>query len=527
MANDTDRRVRARVRRAQRGATRPALIIIVVVLLAAALAIGWAAGRGAAPSGAAQTTVETGQEAHEDVAVRDAGGKILYWTCSMHPQIRAAGPGKCPICSMDLVPVRETGAGSAGDTLTLSERERRLAEVETSAVERRLLETKVRMVGRIDYAETNLAQVAARTSGRIDDLFVNYTGARVERGDKLVSIYSPELRTAQEEYLIALKSADAAKQSGGESEAGGATRIVEATRKKLELWGMPAEQIAELEKAGKVDDHTIIYAPISGTVTSRDVTRGQYVEGGQPILTISDLSTVWALLEAHESDVARLAPGQPVTFEADALPGEELKGQVEFINSYVAEATRTVKVRASVANPGEKLKPGMYVSAVVATAAVHDDSAEAAAATRYACPMKCEGDKTYDKPGACPVCNMTLQEVAPSGAAPQGMETARRAGRRGARQRHAQDRLRREGAGRVRGARRAVGPRSGEYFPVLSGLSEGERVVTRGGFLIDSQFQIMGRGACSTRAGCGAEARPAQWSTAPQPASRRCRPCRA
>ena len=425
--------------------------------------------------------------------------KIFYWTCSMHPQIKLPQSGKCPICFMDLVPVYEsTKEEGEGARLVLSKRARELAEIETSPVEFRPLGVTVRMVGKIEYDEMKLAYVSAWVAGRIDRLFVNYTGMRVNKGDHLVSLYSPDLRTAQEEYLGAFKRWQSAKEGGNADAVSSAQGIRDAIRKKLELLGVLSSQIEELEKSGKTDDHTTIYAPIGGTVISKEAFEGKYVQSGEQLLTIADLGTVWAMLDAYEIDLGWLRYGQTVEFETDAYPGETFRGRIAFIQPFLNEMTRTVKVRVNVPNPGERLKPGMFVRAKLDVTLTESGTVkEPDLAGKWMCPMHPEIVK--DSSGTCDICGMDLVEASTLGFAKQEIPAKKvlsipvtaplLTGTRAV----VYVEEDRGGEKSYIGREVELGPRAGDYYIVLSGLSEGERVVTRGNFKIDAALQIQAK----------------------------------
>lgn len=417
----------------------------------------------------------------------------------MHPQVKLPQKGKCPICFMDLVPVYESAAESeSGARLVLSKTARELIEIETSPVEYRPLSITVRMVGKIEYDEMRLAYASAWVAGRIDKLFVNYTGMRVSKGDHLVSLYSPDLRTAQEEYLGAFKRWQTAKESGSADAVSSAQGIKDAIRKKLELLGVLSSQIEELEKTGKTDDHTTIYAPIGGTVVGKEVFEGKYVETGEKLFTIADLSGVWAMLDAYEIDLGWLRYGQKVEFETDAYPGETFKGRIAFIQPFVNEMTRTVKVRVNVPNPGKRLKPGMFVRARLDVTLTEGGRVkEPDLAGKWMCPMHPEIVK--DAAGTCDICGMDLVDAASLGfsnnkvpakkvlsipvTAPLLTGT------------HAVVYVEEKTGEEVAyvGRRIELGPRAGDYYIVVSGLKEGEKVVTRGNFKIDSALQIQAK----------------------------------
>jgi len=300
---------------------------------------------------------------------REPAGQVKadFWTCSMHPQIRSPKPGKCPLCGMDLVPVNQ-GSGSQDlgmGQIQLSPSALRLAQVELAPVRRFFPTMDVRMVGKVEYDETRLAYITARVPGRLDRLYVDYTGVTVKKGDHLAWLYSPDLLTSQEELIQALATASELEKSGLSliRERAGAT--VESARERLRLWGLTAEQVAEIERSGKTSDHLTIYAPVSGIVMHKDAVEGIYVQTGSRIYTIADLSQVWVKLDAYESDLAWIHYGQEVHFETEAYPGETFTGRIAFIDPVLDPQTRTVQVRVNVSNAEGRLKPEMVVRAVV------------------------------------------------------------------------------------------------------------------------------------------------------------------
>lgn len=426
--------------------------------------------------------------------------QIRYWTCSMHPQIKVAQKGKCPICFMDLVPVYETGGGGRTEQvrLALSETARKLAEIETSPVDYRPLSAVVRMLGKVDYDETRLSYVSAWVPGRIDKLYVNYVGVRVAKGEHLIYLYSPELRTAQEEFLIASRRLLSARQTGDADEVASALIIKEATEKKLQLWGILPAQIEEIERTNRSEDHTTIFASIGGTVISREAYEGKYVEAGERLFTIADLSAVWAMLDAYEIDLGWLRYGESVEFETDSFPGEVFNGRIAFIQPFVNEMTRTVKVRVNVQNPNERLKPGMFVRArVEATLNEAGRVKEPDLAGKWMCTMHPEVVK--DSQGVCDICEMKLVESVTLGFGRPGVPEKKvlsipasaplLTGTR------AVVYVEQHDADEVFYSAREVrlGPLAGDWYVVLSGLEEGERVVTRGNFKIDAALQIQAK----------------------------------
>ena len=430
------------------------------------------------------------------------------WTCSMHPQIRLPGPGSCPICAMDLIPVA-TGAATDNPgprALHLSERARQLASVQVVPVERRFVPVETRMVGKIAFDETRLKRITAWIPGRIDRLYVDYTGVQVKAGDHMAYLYSPELLTAQEELIQALR---AASRVSGEKEdpiPDTARLTLNSAREKLRLWGLKPEQIAGIEQAGQASDHLTVYAPIGGIVVEKQVSEGSYVQTGAPIYTIADLSQVWLQLEAYESDLVWVHYGQEVHFETEAYPGEPFTGRVSFIAPVLDERTRTVKVRVNVPNSDGRLKPGMLVRAVVrADAGAGGRVMDATLAGKWISPMHPEIIR--DEPGTCDVCGMPLVPTESLGYAAADSDreeaplvipatavllTGKRAVVYVALPDH---------EGVFEGREVVLGPRAGDHYLVREGLEEGEQVVTNGAFKIDSALQIQAKRSMMNPAG--------------------------
>jgi len=422
------------------------------------------------------------------------------WTCAMHPQIRQPKPGRCPICGMKLIPV-EPGAPQEGAErrLAVSDEAARLMEVETAPVERRFVMAEVRMVGKVEYDETRLAYITAWVPGRLDRLFVDYTGVPVRKGDHLVSLYSPELLSAQEELLQARQAVKDLEASDVSIVRETAQATVEAVREKLRLLGLTAEQVAEIESRGAAADHVTIYAPIGGIVVQKNALEGMYVDTGTRIYTIADLSRVWVKLDAYESDLQWVRYGQTVEFTSVAYPGETFTGTIAFIDPILDEATRSVKVRVNAANPDGKLKPGMFASAVVRAQVASGGRVMAPdLAGKWICPM--HPDVVRDGPGACDVCGMPLVTTEslgyvaaePTDAVKPLVLPASAPLVTGTR---AVVYVEVPGAAKptFEGREVLLGPRAGQWYLVREGLAEGERVVTRGNFKIDSALQIQAR----------------------------------
>lgn len=290
---------------------------------------------------------QSGQDQHSD---HEAEAKV--WTCSMHPQIRQNEPGDCPICGMDLVPVSE-GAETARNNFEMSKSAVQLSNVQTSEVTRNNGQKAIRLQGIVKEDERNVSLVTARFAGRLDHLEVNFTGAPVNKGDRLARVYSPQLVTAQRELLEALKLKDSNPQ------------LYRASRSKLKLWSLTDEQINAIETGGEPQEHVDIHSPITGFVTKLNATLGEYVEEGSVLFHVTDLSKVWILFDAYEADLGSIDKGDAIKFSVRSIPGKEFTSKVSFIDPVLNFKTRTASIRVEAANPGWALKPGMFADGTI------------------------------------------------------------------------------------------------------------------------------------------------------------------
>jgi len=261
----------------------------------------------------------------------------------MHPNVQLPDPGQCPICFMDLIPlVEDSGAGLGPADLAMSANAAALAEIRTEAVQRMFVTKQVRLVGKVATDETRSRSITARVPGRLERLYVDFTGRKVQRGEKLAEIYSPELYAAQVELRAARRGVDAAR-GGDPPRQRGAEAMLTAVRDRLRLWGLDEDQITALEEADEVADQLTIRAPLGGIVVRKDAVEGSYVQVGSPLYDIADLSRVWVTLQAYESDLVWLRSGQTARFTARALPGREFEGEIIFVAS---SSTRCSTIRA-------------------------------------------------------------------------------------------------------------------------------------------------------------------------------------
>jgi membrane fusion protein, copper/silver efflux system len=435
-----------------------------------------------------------------DATEGTAQTKATVWTCSMHPQIKLPKPGQCPICFMDIIPLESTDDDADSDPrqLRLTERAAKLARIETNPVERRWVDISVEMVGRVAYDESRVKTIAAWFPGRLERLFVDYTGIRVKRGDHLVQIYSPELHTAEAELLEALRAEKRLSESSAAFVREAARANVEATREKLRLWGLSTAQIKNIETKGVVSDRETIHAPIGGVVIAKNASEGDFVQTGAKIYTIADLERLWLEMEAYESDLEWLRYGQQVEFRVEAFPGETFRARISYIAPFFGGGKRTVTVRANVNNEDGRLKPGMFARATVQAVIGEDNQVvDVGLAGKWISPMHPEIIK--DKPGVCDICGMPLVRAeelgfvtTPSADEPPLVIPASApllTGRRAVVYVLLPDRDQPTYEGRIV----TLGSRAGDWFIVKSGLVEGEQVVTRGNFKIDSALQIQAR----------------------------------
>jgi RND family efflux transporter MFP subunit len=308
-----------------------------------------------------------------------------------------------------------------------------VAEVRTAA-----LKTDIDAFGRVEQPEAQLAAVSARISGRVDKLYVQYTGENVRRGQAVADVYSPEVATAVEDYRLAQENRKQLRDSDDAGARAQADALVSASQRKLELWGVNKEQINAPETGGV--PHTTLYASASGSVVERKVTQGQYVNAGDTLFTVADLSQVWIKADVYEDQLPQIRRGQEVEITSEALPNRTLHGHVDFIEPAANPQTRTVPVHVHVANPGMRLLPGMFVNATFISRA----ASESIVVPRSA------------------VLDTGTRKIVYL-ARPNGIFEAREV---------------------------AVGAPSDDLFPVTSGLVRGDKVVLSGNFLIDSQAHL-------------------------------------
>jgi len=289
------------------------------------------------------------------------GKKIKYWTSPMDPTYISDEPGKSPM-GMDLVPVYEgegEGKGPAS-TIRIDPVTMQNMGVRFGRVQRKALIKDIRTVGNVMYDETKIFKVNLKFSGWIEKLYVDFVGESVKKGQPLFDIYSPELVTAQEEYLLALKHYSSLSNSSYSRISEGAKRLLEASRTRLRFWDLTEEQIAAIGATGKAKKTLTVYSPATGVVTQKDAFEGHYVKEGEHQFEIVDLSTVWVDVDVYEYELPWVRKGMAAEMELSYIPGKRFKGKVLFIYPYLDPKTRTATLRLEFPNRDYQLKPGMY-----------------------------------------------------------------------------------------------------------------------------------------------------------------------
>jgi len=336
----------------------------------------------------------------------------------------------------------QTPADASVSSIQLDQKEQTDIGVETVEVRRRNLQRALIAVAKVDEPETQLASISARIGGRIDKLYVDFTGQQVRRGQAIASLYSPEVFSTAEEYRLSLENRKRLGTGAEPVAVSGAEDLVNASRRRLELWGLTTQQLDEIASSAKPQIELPIYSTVSGIVTERKVTQGQYVNAGEVLFTITDLSTIWVKADVYQPDLPSVRTGQSVEITSDSLPGTTLHGRVGFLDTSINPQTRTASARIEVPNPSMRLRPGMFVQVKFSAAAGHDV---------LAIPRSAVLDTGMRK----------FVYVA-------------------------------KGNGEFEGRQVQLGPAGTDYYPVLAGLKEGERIVSQGSFLIDSQTRITG-----------------------------------
>jgi membrane fusion protein, copper/silver efflux system len=451
--------------------------LMLIVLLGVAQRTGWI--RGGSFTSAATST---------------SGSQEIY-TCPMHPQIRQPGEGRCPICGMALVPATSSGEDLDELAVRIEPAQRRLANITTAEVMEHPVSTTIRTIGAIQIDESRQATIASYIEGRVERLFADYTGVQVEKGDHLAVVYSPQLYSAQVEYVESKRTLESGSGAALASVREAQTRLVANSRQRLVELGMTEEQLAELETSGEPRSRLTIFAPIGGTVIEKLAEEGKYISAGEPVYRIANLSTVWLMLELYPEDASRIRFGQIVEAELTSMPGKTLIGRVAFIDPRVNESSRTVGVRVEFNNAEGDLRPGDYARAGIAIPiGPQGEVYDQALAGKWISPM--HPQVIRDEPGDCPICGMKLVPTTRYGyidhpvAQPASIVVPRSAVLMAGD--HSVVYVETE-PGRFELRSITLGAILRDEAIVLDGVKPGEYVATAGNFLIDSQMQLAGK----------------------------------
>lgn len=435
------------------------------------------------------------------------------WTCSMHPQIRQPNPGLCPICNMDLILLQDDGGGGLRE-VAVSAEAAALLDLRVTPARHAPAEANLKLFGKIAFDERRITTVTARMGGRLDRLFMDFTGALVRKGDHLAEIYSPELFVAQKELISSKNAFDRLDDSSSSAVRNTRSRILESARERLRLLQLSEEQIRSIEKKAEPSPTLQIDSPQDGIVVEKVVNEGDYVKTGDAILRVADLSAVWLQVEAYESDLPWIRYGQDVEFSVDSIPGETFHGRVAFIDPELDPMRRIASVRVNVDNSKRLLKPGLFAKVRIASRMTADGRViDPQLTDKWISPMHPEIVK--DGPGQCDICGMDLVPAKSLGFVNEDdphsdplliprsavLQTGDRA--------LVYVRLPEKSEPVFEGRQIVLGPVVGREFIVREGLSEGELVVSRGAFKLDSELQIKGRPSMMN-AEAGLEERPAR-----------------
>jgi len=409
--------------------------------------------RGGAPAGQTagmpemqegSTLSHAGHDMSASKTAPKAEGKILYH-CPMHPNYISDKPGTCPICNMDLVRIKKEEPPPSGveveghASIILNPQRRQLIGVQVETARKKSVSKTIRAVGRVGYNEKAQSSVNLKFGGWVEELFVKAVGDPVRKGDPLFTVYSPELLEAQQNYLLARETNLAQGEKSSSPVRALAEEAQRSARERLLLWDFTTDQVRQIETKGRALKQVTVYSKVDGIVTARNIVLGKYTEPGRDLYEIADLSTVWMYADIYEYEIPLVKVGQKARIQVSSMPGEEFQGTVSYIYPYLNDQTRTVRVRMEFPNPKGELKPGMYSTVMLDSdlgeQLIVDESAILFAGTR----------------------NIAFID---------------------------------KGEGILEPREVTVGQRVEGFAIILKGISEGEKVVTSGNFLVDSESRL-------------------------------------
>lgn len=464
-----------------RSVTAPLLFFVAGVallgLLGMAQKLGWITAAGVATGGSSEAEVD--------------------YICPMMCTPPSKVPGRCPVCAMELVPA-STGGSSDERSIVVDPASRRVANIQTVSVRNVQNSRTIRVVGELAYDESSLKTISAYSDGRFDKLYVNYTGAVVESGDRLAVFYSPELYSAQVEYLQAAKYLQGQSLKALPAVATANRNLQRTARQRMIELGMTEIQIRQMETIGEAQSRLDVLAPMSGTVIQKTIVDGEYVKEGQAVFKLADLSTVWLILKLFPEDAATVHYGLAVNARLKSRPGELFSGRIAFIDPNVDPKTRTVNVRVVLQNEAGLLRIGEYATARISVpislpAQTQNLVYDPELANKWICPRHLH--MTSDSAGTCPLSGEELVTATSLGFTNQRQVTTnatvvpRNAVLRAAGQSVVYVE---EEPGRFAIRRVITGAAFGADIVIERGLSGQEKVATKGNFLLDSQMQLAG-----------------------------------
>ncbi|MEC5165537.1 Cu(I)/Ag(I) efflux system membrane fusion protein [Flavobacterium sp. PL11] len=374
----------------------------------------------------------------------EVSAKAEVWTCSMHPQIRQPEPGDCPICGMDLIPLESDTDAADPDAISMSESAMIIAGISTYKVGNTDGIKEIAMNGKIEVNEKTLYSQSSHIPGRIERILVSFVGEYVKKGEVVAYVYSPELASAQQELLEAYSVKDIQPQ------------LLESVKMKLKNWKVSDATINKIISTGKKQDQFPIYADVSGYIIKKNVELGDYLEKGQTLYEVADLSKVWVLFEIYESDLGLIKKGNTVNYTIASFPGETFSGTISFIDPFINPTTRVARARIEVPNKGLKFKPEMFVSGTVKTKV--DSKKSTISVPKTAVMWTGKRSIVYIKNESVKGISFKLREV-------------------------------------------TLGPLVGNEYIIEEGLEIGEEIVANGTFNVDAAAQLAGKPSMMNREG--------------------------